>query len=197
MGLNSIHFLGPFKRLILAGWHWDARQKFIRIKPALGTQDRVLDIGSGYGTVTQEMRRQGFQTTPVDVRDQAIHPELQPVLADGAQLPFANQEFDTALLLTVLHHTPQPEQVLAEAARVSAQVLVIEDVYRNKLQQYLTYFADSLFNFEFKGAPSYEQNESGLDGCLRKAGPEPGAATLRPLPALFPAGDLSCCGFAR
>ena len=170
MGLNSIHFLGPFKRLILAGWHWDARQKFIRIKPALGTQDRVLDIGSGYGTVTQEMRGQGFQTTPVDVRDQAIHPELQPVLADGAQLPFANQEFDTALLLTVLHHTPQPEQVLAEAARVSTQVLVIEDVYRNKLQQYLTYFADSLFNFEFRGHPHTNKTRAGWMAACERLG---------------------------
>ena len=50
------------------------------------------------------------------------------------------------MLLTVLHHTPDPEKVLLEAMRVSKRVIIIEDVYSNKVQQYMTYAMDTLVN---------------------------------------------------
>lgn len=153
MGLNLINKLGPLKALLLIGWRWDARQKFLRIQPVLTDGASILDIGSGYGTVTEVLRNNRFSVTAVDVADQAIEDGLKPIVYDGTNLPFASNSFDFALLLTVLHHCPKPEQVLSEAARVARKVIVIEDVYRNKLQQYLTWFTDSLLNFEFKGHP--------------------------------------------
>lgn len=153
MGLNLIHKLGPIKAPLLAAWRWDARQKFGRIQPALRKGNTLIDIGSGYGTVTEVLRNKGFETSAVDVVDQSIEKSLKPLVYDGVTIPYPDQSFDFSLLLTVLHHTPKPAQVIAEAARVSKKTLVIEDVYRNKVQQYLTYFADSLLNFEFKGHP--------------------------------------------
>ena len=55
-------------------------------------------------------------------------------------------DFDAALLLTVLHHSDNPELVLKETARIAKKIVIIEDIYSNKIQQYLTYFMDTLVN---------------------------------------------------
>ncbi len=153
MGLNLIHKLGPVKAPLLAAWRWDARQKFERIQPALKQGNTFIDIGSGYGTVTEVLREHDFEVSPVDVADQSVSKLLSPKVYDGLTIPYPDQSFDFSLLLTVLHHTPEPKRVLSEAARVGRKILVIEDVYKNKVQQYLTYFTDSLLNFEFIGHP--------------------------------------------
>jgi ubiquinone/menaquinone biosynthesis C-methylase UbiE len=66
---------------------------------------------------------------------------------DGVHMPFEANSFDTGLLLTVLHHCPDPDIVLQEAARVSQKLVIIEDVYSNPIQQYMTYAIDTLVNF--------------------------------------------------
>ncbi len=172
MGLSFIHKIGPLKIPLLAAWRWDARQKFGRIKLVLTSGAGILDIGSGYGTVTEVLRDNGFEVTAVDVEDQSVQPELKPLVYDGEALPFPSRSFNFSLLLTVLHHTPEPAKVLAEAARVGEKVLVIEDVYRNKLQQYLTYFTDSLLNFEFRGHPHSNKSRDGWKQCCETLGLE-------------------------
>lgn len=161
MGLSVVRNLGFIKRIVYKGWYWDAKNKIKRIQPSLSGAERIVDIGSGYGTVTDLLRRKGYNVTAVDVQDHSIEDDLRPICYDGSTLPFDNNSFDTALLLTVLHHTPNPGAVIAEAARVSKQIIVIEDVYRNKVQQYLTYIADSLFNFEFSGHPHANNTREG------------------------------------
>ncbi|MCH2440074.1 MAG: class I SAM-dependent methyltransferase [Candidatus Poseidoniia archaeon] len=42
---------------------------------------------------------------------------LDPVIFDGKQIPFEDDAFDLAIVLTVLHHTSNPEEVLREAMR--------------------------------------------------------------------------------
>ncbi|GAB5522542.1 MAG: hypothetical protein Roseis2KO_04140 [Roseivirga sp.] len=172
MGLSFIHKIGLLKTPLLAAWHWDARQKFGRIKPVLSPGAGILDIGSGYGTVTEVLKSNGFEVTAVDVEDQSVRPELKPMVCDGAALPFPSRSFDFSLLLTVLHHTPEPAKVLSEAARVAEKVLVIEDVYSNKLQQYLTYFTDSLLNFEFRGHPHSNKSRAGWQQTCQTLGLE-------------------------
>lgn len=170
MGLNLINRLGPLRPLILSAWRWDAQNKYKRFQQVLNPGERIVDVGSGYGTVTQLLREKQFEVIPVDVNDQSYQPELSPVIYDGRSLPFKAQELDTALLLTVLHHTPNPEQVLAEAMRVSKKLIVIEDVYKNSLQKYLTFFADSFFNFEFRGHPHSNKTRKGWEQCCHQLG---------------------------
>jgi len=47
------------------------------------------------------------------------------VEADAAATPFADGEFDTALLFEVLEHVERPELLLAEALRVARQNVLI------------------------------------------------------------------------
>jgi len=161
MGLSSVRNFGFLKWIIYKGWYWDAKNKIKRIEPVISSTGKIVDIGSGYGTVTDLLRKNGYSITPVDIADHAIREDLAPVCYNGTTLPFEDNSFDQALLLTVLHHTPNPQAIITEAARVSKEIIIIEDVYRNKIQQYLTYFADSLFNFEFSGHPHSNNTREG------------------------------------
>lgn len=170
MGLKLVRNLGPIKRAIYSGWYWDAQNKIDRIQPILNRSGKIADIGSGYGTVTDLLQNQGYDIVPVDVEDHSIREDLKPICYDGSVLPFSDDKFDQTLLLTVLHHTKKPEAILAEAARVSREIIVIEDVYRNKVQQYLTYFADSVFNFEFIGHPHTNKTREGWSAVCEELG---------------------------
>lgn len=136
-----------------------ARGKYNRIKNFLDQDDLLLDLGAGKCALSWKLRQEGYNTTPVDVQNLSFCSEIEPIIYDGKKLPFADNSFDKILLLTVLHHIPQPETVIKEALRTADELIIIEDVYSNPLQKYLTFFADSLFNFEFIGHPHSNKTE--------------------------------------
>lgn len=153
MSLASIKNNSLLSGLILKVWLWDAKFKIKRIEQYLSYQDKILDIGTGPGSVYLLLSELGYNVTPVDVEDQTFSKEIEPVIYNGKKLPYEDDSFDTALLLTVLHHTPNPKEVLLEAKRVSKKIIIIEDIYTNPLQKYLTYIVDSIVNMEFWGHP--------------------------------------------
>jgi SAM-dependent methyltransferase len=60
---------------------------------------------------------------------------LDTVRADATELPFADESFDAAILVSMLHHVDAPERALAEARRVlrpggrlTVQVFTREDI---------------------------------------------------------------------
>lgn len=120
--------------------------KLKSVLPHLNKNEKNLDIGCGNGMITHTLRQQAFPCTPLDVADLSILPDVKVVVYDGLVMPFEDKEFDTALLLTVLHHTPDPIPVLQETARVAKKIVIIEDIYSNKIQQYMTYAMDTLVN---------------------------------------------------
>jgi len=142
---------------------WDARQKISRIKDFLPANENILDIGAGSGSVTLALRKSGRDVTPVDVKNWSLTEAVTPDIYDGVHLPYASAEFHTALLLTVLHHTQDPEEVLREAGRVADYVVIIEDVYSGPIHRWCTLAADSLLNLEFRGHP--HSNRSHLEWC--------------------------------
>lgn len=137
-----------------------ARGKISHIDHLLPDTGSILDIGSGRGVVTSVLRERGFAVTPLDVRNRSQEPALSPVVYDGTAIPFPDNAFDCALLLTVLHHTPDPDAVLREAVRVARRIIIIEDVYTNTLQKHTTFFTDSLFNLEFRGHPHSNRTDT-------------------------------------
>lgn len=92
---------------------------------------RVLDVGCGSG----ELAALIMALRP-DVRIEGIDVLVRPGTAipvhqfDGLHIPFADDSFDAAIVVDVLHHTDDPQAVLAEVARV-AKAVVIKDHLRD------------------------------------------------------------------
>ncbi len=117
-----------------------------RVKPYIKNSKKLIDIGSGTGDVAYLLKKQGMNITPVDVSDFHGPRLVQPVIYDGKRLPFPNQSFDTALLLMVLHHTPNPTIVVSEAARVAKEIVVIETSFTTPINKFFTVISDALGN---------------------------------------------------
>jgi ubiquinone/menaquinone biosynthesis C-methylase UbiE len=90
---------------------------------------RVLEIGCGTGPVTRALARQpavaeavGVDPSPVFIAKArklaGTAPNMTFEQGDGRSLRFADAGFDVVVLHTTLCHIPQPERVVAEAARV-------------------------------------------------------------------------------
>jgi len=97
----------------------------------------LLDIGSGRGAALWPLL-DAFPSLPVTTVEQlpqrvadlgAVRAggvaTLAVVRADATVLPFADNAFDTVLLLEVLEHIPDAGQSLAEAARVGRRFLIL------------------------------------------------------------------------
>lgn len=88
----------------------------------------LLDVGSGDGAVALSL----MQQRP-DVRARGIdvfvrgrtHIPVQPF--DGVHIPAADRSVGTVMLVDVLHHTDDPAALVAEAARVARDAVVIKD----------------------------------------------------------------------
>lgn len=140
------------------------------ITPHMAVRDTVLDIGTGTGNVCAVLRERHYRVTPLDVEDLSFSDTVQPTIYDGVTMPYPANTFMVALLLTVLHHTPDPEAVLSEAARVARRVIIIEDIYDSTFHKYLTFFCDSLFNAEFRGHPHSNKSDSAWQMLFRQRG---------------------------
>ena len=94
---------------------------------------RVLDVGCGSGDLAALVMR-----LRPDVRIEGIDVLVRsdtaiPVTSyDGLHIPFADRAFDAAIVVDVLHHTDEPEVVLAEIARV-AGVVIVKDHLRDAM----------------------------------------------------------------
>jgi ubiquinone/menaquinone biosynthesis C-methylase UbiE len=143
--IRKFNLFGKFYSSRL-GQAW-IRKKLRPVLPYLTPGQQHVDVGCGNGLIVQHLRQKGYPCAAVDVADLSIVPDVSVTVYDGLHLPYEARTFDAALLLTVLHHTPDPIPVLQETTRVAKRLIVVEDVYNNKLQQYLTYAMDTVVNF--------------------------------------------------
>jgi SAM-dependent methyltransferase len=124
---------------------------------------RILDIGSGTCLIA-EFIWQIFGVSPIaiDVNDFSLTRNIQPLLYNGSQIPFGDHEFDLALIISVLHHTPKPVsvEILKEAKRVARKILIIEDIFTTQLEKYRTFFLDSVTNLEFIRHPHSNRTDA-------------------------------------
>ena len=157
-------------------------QPFLQHMPAGSS---VLDIGSGGGLATSVLREAGFQVTPMDIQDGAYDDSTRPVVYDGKTFPFPDGQFDFGLLLTVLHHIQDPDAVLAEAFRTCRTVLIVEDIYRNPAQQYLTYATDWFVNLFYSPNPHTNRNDAQWKETFQRFDKQLIAVTYKPLLGLY------------
>ncbi len=128
-------------------------EKLAEITPQLKPTDNILDVGTGNGALCRSLRGRGYAVTPIDIDNLSFFNDVAPIVYDGTKMPLQNDGFEVALLITMLHHTPDPRVILEETRRVAKRVIVIEEIIGGRINRALTYFIDSLFNFEFFGHP--------------------------------------------
>jgi len=160
MSLAILQDKSFLKEQIFKIWLWDAKFKIQRISEYLSKKDKILDVGTGPGSVCLLMQREGHNLTPLDVVDQTLSSEVEPLIYNGKKLPFDDNSFNTALILTVLHHTSNPKEILSEAKRVADKIIIVEDIYSNPIQKYLTFIVDSIVNMEFAGHPHSNKSDT-------------------------------------
>ncbi len=102
------------------------KNKQVIERMALQGGQRVLDIGSGDGALLNALGvLYGIAGVGVDIAWLAVKRCLQVnpcgheyYVADAHRLPFSDRTFDGVLCFDTLEHTSNPQQVVAEAARV-------------------------------------------------------------------------------
>src|SRR5918911_3047454 len=84
---------------------------------------KVLDVATGGGHVARRLRSEGCTVVTVDPA-----PGMKAdVLAPADHLPFEDGSFDVVTCRIAAHHFPDIHAAVAEMARVSNRLLVIED----------------------------------------------------------------------
>ena len=109
-----------------------ARERLVRLCRDAGFAC-VLDVGCGTGALTRKLhdakvRVIGIDTSPamLDIASKRL-PDSVPLCLGGLPLPFADKNFDAAVLALVLHKSADdPCAVLAEALRVAPCCVVLE-----------------------------------------------------------------------
>jgi ubiquinone/menaquinone biosynthesis C-methylase UbiE len=159
MSLYQLKRFAFFREIIFALWMKDSLSKWERIKGSIKKEDKILDLGCGPGSMTMLLKKKYFHVIPLDIKDLSFSSSVIPIIYDGRNIPFPDDSFDTALILTVLHHDLDPERIIQEARRVARKIIIIEDVYENYFQKHLTFLTDSLLNFEFWNHPHSNKDD--------------------------------------
>jgi SAM-dependent methyltransferase len=90
---------------------------------APGPGRKVLDVATGGGHVASRLREHGCQVVTTD-----SSPGMRPdVLSRAEDLPFADGSFDCVVTRIAAHHFDDVRRAVQEMARVSNDVVVIED----------------------------------------------------------------------
>jgi ubiquinone/menaquinone biosynthesis C-methylase UbiE len=94
---------------------------------------RVLNLGSGDGLLSEELRSKPQDGKPIKVIDidliNRTRTAQRPILYDGREIPFSDNFFDATLGMYVLHHSPDPDQLITEMKRVtSGHIVIVEDL---------------------------------------------------------------------
>ena len=85
---------------------------------------KVLDVATGGGHVARRLREAGCEVVTVDPA-----PGMQPdVVGRAEHLPFDDGSFDVVVCRIAAHHFPDIEAAVAEMARVSERLLVIDEL---------------------------------------------------------------------
>ncbi len=94
-----------------------------------GDGAKVLDVATGGGHVARRLRGEGCTVVTVDPA-----PGMKAdVVAPADHLPFQDGSFDVVTCRIAAHHFPDVAAAVAEMARVSNRLLVIEDnVFRGE-----------------------------------------------------------------
>lgn len=115
--------------------------------PFLKRDETVIDIGAGSCQIDAEIKnRLSCQITPIDIVDYN-RTDLKLIRYNGREIPFPDDFFDSGLLVFVLHHARNFQELFDEAKRVArSRIIVVEDTPRNFLERIAWRIWDYLLN---------------------------------------------------
>jgi len=102
----------------------DANLHFLRHAVGLQPGSRILEVGSGRGSLLHTLRKEGFDARGVEVNESLIadsrrlYGELPVQAVKGPLLPFPDAAFDTVLSFDVFEHIRDSDAHLREVRRV-------------------------------------------------------------------------------
>jgi len=178
--VNTIkNYLQAFQRRILDGIvrHFAHRalevraEKMVRLfEKQIPRGSRILDLGGGWGFYAEPLKKGGHEHLVLDV----VNPGYQKapvVLYDGSKIPFPDESFDVTILVTMLHHVPDPQALFKEVRRVTRQqVIVVEDLYHHAVGRFWTICRDRLLNIEFATHPHQFRKDGAWREFFKAAG---------------------------
>ncbi len=120
----------PIVRRLMKGFERDLDELFEIAAPR-----SLLDVGCGEGVLVHRWagRLGEGRVVGMDLEEESIQagwaerqaPNLEYLLMEGKELPFADDEFDLASAIEVLEHVPDPERTLSEMARCARRHLLV------------------------------------------------------------------------
>ena len=98
--------------------------------------ESVLDVGCGFGSLTDHLRSKGFAATGVDLLTECVaagkarFPLADLRVSSSDALEFPDKSFDTVVLKDVIHHVYEEDDIgefLADVRRVARRRLIVLD----------------------------------------------------------------------
>lgn len=142
-----------------------ARRKADLLRPSLtqvkdnhGHPVRLLDLGAGEGYVGEILEKEdGINVTLADVRP-SNQTDLPFLHLQQEKLPLATNAVHVVSLVFVLHHTPNPVEVLREALRAASdRVVIVESTCEGPWWCWWLRQIDGLANYARSGGTMDEQ----------------------------------------
>lgn len=131
-----------------------------RLLEHIPASSELVELGVGTGSLLPELANRCKRLVGIDHssamlaeagrRLNAAGHDCDLRLGELSHLPLADSELDVVLMNMVLHHLPQPEEVLKESGRVLKQdgLIVIADLQRHEQDAVRSTMADVWLGFE-------------------------------------------------
>jgi len=106
----------------------------------------IIELGCGVGLILREIYtyfNENNYGVGMDISRRAIvkakdlNPTLNFIIADATKVPFKDLSFDLCLLVDIIEHIPDPQEILEEATRISRCVLLKVPLEYNYWRRFL------------------------------------------------------------